>query len=168
MKKIALISLSLALSSVLMADSFSKTISIKTLNSEPVFETISEYIPVESCQDVREDVKQNDSGSGIVGGLLGAVAGGVIGNQFGGGSGKKLATVGGALVGGITGNNLASSKASSDGSYQVIRRCSVQQIKKDKQVISGYLNKGLFEGKEISTYSRSPLSEIPIAITYSY
>lgn len=168
MKKIVLISLSLALSSVLMADSFSKTISIKTLNSEPVFETISEYIPVESCQDVREDVKQNDSGSGIVGGLLGAVAGGVIGNQFGGGSGKKLATVGGALVGGITGNNLASSKAPSDGSYQVIRKCSVQQIKKDKQVISGYLNKGLFEGKEISTYSRSPLSEIPIAITYSY
>lgn len=168
MKKSILIGLCITLTSTLIADSFSKTISIRTLNSEPIYETVSEYIPVESCQDVREDIKQNDSGSGIVGGLLGAVAGGVIGNQFGGGSGKKLATVGGALIGGITGNNLASNKGTSDSSYQVVRKCSVQQIKKDKQIISGYLNKGLFEGKEISTYSRSPLSEIPIAVTYSY
>jgi len=34
------------------------------------------------------------------------VVGGVLGNQVGGGDGKKLATVGGAIAGGYAGNKI--------------------------------------------------------------
>ena len=42
----------------------------------------------------------------IAGTAVGAVIGGVLGNQFGGGDGKKLATVGGAVAGGYAGNKI--------------------------------------------------------------
>ncbi len=42
----------------------------------------------------------------ITGSVLGAVAGGVIGHQFGGGRGKDVATVVGALGGGYAGNQI--------------------------------------------------------------
>lgn len=43
--------------------------------------------------------------------IAGAVIGGVIGNQFGGGDGKKLLTLGGALAGGSVANRLADRRA---------------------------------------------------------
>ena len=42
-----------------------------------------------------------------VGTGIGAVVGGVLGHQVGGGNGKKLATVAGALLGGYAGNEVA-------------------------------------------------------------
>ncbi len=44
-------------------------------------------------------------GDGTVTSLLGMVAGGVLGHQIGGGSGKDLATMGGAVAGSIAGAN---------------------------------------------------------------
>lgn len=46
--------------------------------------------------------------------MLGAVAGGVIGYQFGGGRGKNIATVVGALGGDYTSNQIQSSMQESD------------------------------------------------------
>ena len=40
--------------------------------------------------------------------------GGVLGNQFGGGDGKKLATVGGALAGGYAGNKIQENNQEND------------------------------------------------------
>lgn len=45
-----------------------------------------------------------------IGAVLGAVAGGVIGHQIGGGSGKKVATVAGALGGAYAGNRYEGSR----------------------------------------------------------
>ena len=50
------------------------------------------YYPSSSCS--------GPSTGGILGGLAGAAGGALLGNQFGKGSGKDLATAGGALAGG--------------------------------------------------------------------
>ena len=42
--------------------------------------------------------------SNIIGTALGAVGGGLVGNQIGGGKGKDLATIGGAVAGGFAGH----------------------------------------------------------------
>lgn len=42
--------------------------------------------------------------SNIVGTALGAVGGGLVGSQIGGGKGKDVATIGGAVVGGFAGH----------------------------------------------------------------
>ncbi|MEO6699550.1 MAG: glycine zipper 2TM domain-containing protein, partial [Paraperlucidibaca sp.] len=47
-----------------------------------------------------------------IGAVLGAVAGGVIGHQIGGGNGRKIATVAGALGGAYAGNRYESSRVS--------------------------------------------------------
>ncbi|MBV1886245.1 MAG: glycine zipper 2TM domain-containing protein, partial [Parvibaculaceae bacterium] len=48
-----------------------------------------------------------DTTEGVLGGLAGAALGGLFGSQFGEGSGKTVATIGGALLGGFAGNQLA-------------------------------------------------------------
>ena len=49
--------------------------------------------------------KKCDDGN-IVGAALGAAGGGIIGHQFGGGKGKDLATIGGAIAGGTAGHQM--------------------------------------------------------------
>ncbi len=44
-------------------------------------------------------------GDGTITSMLGMVAGGVLGHQFGGGEGKDLLTMGGAMAGAVTGAN---------------------------------------------------------------
>lgn len=61
----------------------------------------------DSCGIVRSVVATSESsgtfGAGVV---LGALVGGVAGNQVGGGDGKKLATVAGAIGGAVLGNKI--------------------------------------------------------------
>ena len=55
-------------------------------------------------QEVKQkEKKTKTSKAGMVGG---AVVGGVLGNQIGGGSGKTLATIGGAAAGGYVGEKM--------------------------------------------------------------
>lgn len=49
-----------------------------------------------------------DTTQSILGGLAGAALGGLLGSGIGEGSGKTVATIGGALLGGFAGNQLAS------------------------------------------------------------
>ncbi len=62
---------------------------------------MSEIIPIEK--------KGESSGAGAV---LGGIVGGVLGHQVGGGRGKDVATVAGALGGALVGNEIEKSKAS--------------------------------------------------------
>lgn len=54
------------------------------------------------CRNEQVDEK----GHPVAAPLLGAVVGGVVGSQFGGGDGKKLATVAGAIGGGVAGKEI--------------------------------------------------------------
>ena len=57
------------------------------------------YGTIQSIRTVQIEGTKTPIGTGA-----GAVAGGILGNQVGGGSGRALATVGGALLGGVAGS----------------------------------------------------------------
>ncbi|MBB8251937.1 glycine zipper 2TM domain-containing protein, partial [Escherichia coli] len=74
----------------------------QVVSATPIKETVK--TPRQECRNVtvthRRPVQDENR---ITGSVLGAVAGGVIGHQFGGGRGKDVATVVGALGGGFAG-----------------------------------------------------------------
>ena len=66
--------------------------------------------PEQRCWMERQQVQQvqpNNAQPNIGGAVLGGLIGGVLGHQVGGGSGKDLATVAGAIGGAVVGNNVA-------------------------------------------------------------
>jgi uncharacterized protein YcfJ len=66
--------------------------------------------------------------------VLGAVAGGVIGHQFGGGRGKDVATVVGALGGGYAGNQIQGSLQDNDTYTSTQQRCKTVYEKSEKML----------------------------------
>ncbi|WP_042814280.1 glycine zipper 2TM domain-containing protein, partial [Xanthomonas citri] len=52
-----------------------------------------------------------------------AAIGGLLGNQVGGGNGKKLATVAGAVAGGAAGRTIQGNRQQANGNRQVERVC---------------------------------------------
>ncbi|MDY7219950.1 glycine zipper 2TM domain-containing protein [Denitrificimonas sp. JX-1] len=78
--------------------SYAEVVAVKAVK-----ETIK--TPRQECREVtvtkRKPIKDENR---IVGSAVGAVVGGLLGNQVGGGNGKKIATVAGAVGGGYAGN----------------------------------------------------------------
>lgn len=165
-KKIALIMATLA--TVSYADGFSKTIYVDVKRSDPVYSQVTEYHDVEKCQDVKEDTTSNVDTNNIVGTVIGGAIGGIVGHQFGGGRGKSVATVGGAILGSMAGNKATSSDEPKTQTYQVVRKCEIIKVPETKTIISGYENKGYLDGTEISYTSSDKIKSIPVNVTYSY
>lgn len=69
----------------------------RVIHHSPTSMQMAQVQPVQRTQPPCDD-------KNIIGTLSGGVIGGVIGNQFGSGSGKTLATVGGAAGGAYVGN----------------------------------------------------------------
>lgn len=57
----------------------------------------------------------NSDGNNFLGGLAGAAIGGILGSSVGGGTGKDLATIGGAVLGSYLGNTGANELGKSNG-----------------------------------------------------
>ncbi|TBR37308.1 glycine zipper 2TM domain-containing protein [Dyella terrae] len=72
------------------------------------------------CQDVTVQDQPKDSHQ-ITGMAVGAVAGGLLGNQVGGGKGKTVATVAGAVGGGYAGKKIQENQQAKN--THVERRC---------------------------------------------
>ena len=93
--------------------------------------------PREECRDVtvtkRKPIKDDNR---IVGSAVGAVVGGLLGNQVGGGSGKKVATVAGALGGGYAGNKTQEHLQQNNTYTTTERRCNTEYDISEK--VSGY------------------------------
>jgi uncharacterized protein YcfJ len=87
--------------------------------------------PNQRCWIERQQVTQaapNNNNSNVGGLLLGGLVGGVLGHQVGGGSGKDLATVGGAVAGALLGNNVAGGNNAFGGAAtQNVQRCETTQ-----------------------------------------
>ena len=66
-------------------------------------------------------VETKAEGNNVVGTIAGGVVGGVLGHQVGGGSGKDLATIAGALGGAYAGNRVQSNMGKTT-EYQVVVR----------------------------------------------
>ncbi len=63
---------------------------------------------------------------------MGAVAGGVLGHQVGGGRGKDIATVAGALAGGYAGNRVQNNMQENDTYTTTQQRCQTVYDKSQK------------------------------------
>lgn len=156
-------------SSALSAESFSTTEYIKVNNSIPFYTTVSEDIPSEQCQDVREEIQSGTQNADVVGAVAGGALGGVLGHNVGGGRGKTAATVGGAILGVLAGQNIGSKYNTPQGdSYRVVRKCQTVYSTRSRKVLGGYTNIAKLKGQEIRIESDSPLKEIPVTVTYSF
>ncbi|HET6432445.1 glycine zipper 2TM domain-containing protein [Dyella sp.] len=95
----------------------------KVVSVDPVRKTVSN--PREVCHDetVTHTTAPKDEHQ-IAGTAIGAVVGGVLGNQIGGGKGKTLATVAGAVGGGYAGKKIEQSRQHANTTSTVERRCS--------------------------------------------
>lgn len=81
--------------------------------------------PKQVCRDevVNHTAPPKDQHN-IAGTAIGAVAGGLLGHMVGGGKGKTLATVAGAVGGGYAGNRIENSHHQAQVTSTVERRCS--------------------------------------------
>jgi len=105
----------------------------QVVSAKPINETIK--TPRNVCRNVtvahRAPVQDENR---LIGSALGAVAGGVIGHQFGGGRGKDVATVAGALGGGYAGNQIQGAMQDNDTRSSAQRRCRTVYDKTQKRV----------------------------------
>jgi uncharacterized protein YcfJ len=62
--------------------------------------------PDQRCWVEREQIPQERSQVNVPAGIAGALIGGILGHQVGNGSGKDIATAGGAVAGGLLGANI--------------------------------------------------------------
>lgn len=95
----------------------------KVVSVDPVRKTVNN--PKQVCHDqvVTHHAPPKDQHQ-IAGTAIGAVVGGVLGNQVGGGKGKTLATVAGAVGGGYAGKRVEQSRQHGNVSTSTERRCS--------------------------------------------
>ncbi len=93
--------------------------------------------PRQECRDVtvtkRKPIKDDNR---VVGSAVGAVVGGLLGNQVGGGRGKKIATVAGAVGGGYAGNKTQEHLQQNNTYTTTERRCNTEYDLSEK--VSGY------------------------------
>ncbi|MDE1894282.1 MAG: glycine zipper 2TM domain-containing protein [Xanthomonadaceae bacterium] len=75
------------------------------------------------CENVRVKHGGAKDSHRLIGTGLGALAGGLLGHQVGGGRGKTLATVGGAVAGGYVGNRVEKHQQDKKIYYTTERRC---------------------------------------------
>lgn len=141
--------------SLVSAPQYAEVLAVK-----PVKETIK--TPREVCKDVavtrQAPVKDEHQ---IAGTAIGAVVGGLLGNQVGGGNGKKLATVAGAVGGGYAGNKAQEHLQSRDIYTTTETRCSTVTDTSEKLV--GYDVKYELDGKISQVRMASdPGRQIPV------
>ncbi|MFU0813120.1 MAG: putative conserved protein YcfJ, contains glycine zipper 2TM domain [Rahnella inusitata] len=117
--------------------------SMNVFSSEPQYAQVVSATPIkettktprQECRNVtvthRRPVQDEHQ---IAGSVLGAVAGGVLGHQFGGGRGRDVATVAGALGGGYAGNRVQSSMQNNDTYTTQQQRCKTVYDKEDKML----------------------------------
>ncbi|MDE1166438.1 MAG: glycine zipper 2TM domain-containing protein [Pseudomonas sp.] len=127
---------------------------------EPINEQIK--TPRQVCKDVavtRQKPVQDQHQ--IAGSVLGAVAGGLLGHQVGGGKGKTLATVAGAVGGGYAGNKVQEHMQNGDTYTTTQTRCNTVNDISDKVV--GYNVKYQLNGQPGQVrMDRDPGSKIPV------
>lgn len=80
--------------------------------------------PEQRCWIEREQVPQDRRDSRVPSAILGAVIGGILGHQIGGGSGRDIATAGGAVAGAAIGANIARDRDGRQIVSRDVQRCT--------------------------------------------
>jgi uncharacterized protein YcfJ len=161
MKKVLYLLVFAAISN-LMAEVVTFTKKVPVYKSVEVQRVIERRVPYEECWD--EEVIEEDN-SDVVGAIIGGAAGGILGHQIGGGSGKDVATVGGAIIGTLVGKNLAENN--SQDRVRVVKRCRTRYKIEEDRIVE-YKNYAKIMGREVVKYSTKPLRYIRADITVKY
>lgn len=132
----------------------------QVVSATPIKETVK--TPRQECRNVtvthRRPVQDENR---IAGSVLGAVAGGVLGHQFGGGRGKDVATVVGALGGGYAGNLVQGAMQDRDTYTTTQQRCKTVYDKSEKML--GYdVTYKIGEQQGKIRMDKDPGSQIPL------
>jgi uncharacterized protein YcfJ len=90
----------------------------------------------EVCEDVTVEKRREERFGNKDGAVIGAVVGGLVGSQVGGGSGKKLATVAGAVGGGFAGREVDRRHVGGERYTEVEQRC--ETISEPREEVVGY------------------------------
>ena len=105
----------------------------QVVSATPIKEMVK--TPRQECRNVtvthRRPVQDENR---LAGSVLGAVADGVIGHQFGGGHGRSVATVIGALGGGYAGNQVQGAMQDNDTWTSTQQRCNTVYDKNEKML----------------------------------
>lgn len=105
------------------------------LNAQPMFQTVK--TPRQVCRDLavshKAPVRDRDR---IAGTAVGALFGGLLGNQIGAGSGRTLATIGGAAAGGYAGNRIQ--KNMQDSNTETTRQTRCKTVYDSQQKVVAY------------------------------
>ena len=161
--------------SVSHAKSYTKTKYIKVAKSYKVTKWRTKQVPYQSCHyesvpiqytDYVDEYQENKAAP-----ILGGVAGGVLGHQFGGGRGKDVATVVGAIAGSMVANKHYGRKHYRRPVTRV--RYEQRQVcrtyyKTKRYRVRRWKNIGYLKGKRIVKITKHRLRRIPVRVRVSY
>jgi uncharacterized protein YcfJ len=101
--------------------------------------------------------------------LIGGLVGGLVGNQFGGGNGKKILTVVGALAGSSIANDIARERHYNRAYAQPVRRnCYTTYERENVETVEGYHVVYEYAGQEFSKQvSEHPGDQVRVLVQLS-
>ena len=100
--------------------------------------------------------------------LAGGIVGGVVGNQFGGGRGKTVLTVVGALLGASIGHDYNTSHYRGRPRVENVRHCETVDRYEQEQQLVGYRVKYRYEGQTYYTRTTEhPGKFLPVRVRVS-
>jgi uncharacterized protein YcfJ len=131
----------------------------RVISVEPIVSYVTVNQPRQECRD--EYVRQQTGVAGPT--AAGAVIGAAIGRQFGGGSGRDLATLAGALAGGAIANQRA--QRNQDYREVPVERCRVVNDRVQERVVDGYDVTYVYQGRRYVTRTAEPPGDrIPLTV----
>lgn len=120
----------------------------------PMTRIVEVTTPRQECwEEPVTHVRREGGGRNHAGMVVGGIVGGVIGNRFGGGDGRKVATVAGTLLGAGIGDQLAGSErpAREHRYVEYEQRCETVNERHTEERTIGYRVRYLYDGEEFVT-----------------
>jgi uncharacterized protein YcfJ len=145
----------------------STVIDAPVVDVQPVYETISERIPYESCRQERVRVVERGGRRSLTPVILGAVVGGTAGSVLGRNSSRRdLITGAGALLGGSIGNDRRQHTRHDDGYYVTEDVCVTEYEYREQEQQRGYRVSYRFGDSIYTTRTRNqPGSTIAVRVS---
>jgi uncharacterized protein YcfJ len=101
------------------------------------------------CEDVVVEKRRPERFGNKDGAVIGAVAGALVGSQIGGGDGKKLATVAGAVGGGFAGREIDRRHVGGERYTEVEQQCHT--VTEPREEVIGYDVQYRLDGETLTT-----------------
>lgn len=120
---------------------------------EPLVRSVRVSVPRQECWDETVTVHPAPARKSYTPEIVGSILGAAVGNQFGGGSGRDIATVAGAVLGGSLGHDYKNRRAPiNGGSYPAVEeRCQTVHEEHVEERIDGYDVTYRYDGRDYTT-----------------